>query len=234
MFPHFFGNLVLCGSNHKLVWCAGCRRGRLGCQSVGVAAIPFSLLLCMLRCWAPSCVLRGMSAKCVPWYVSHANMRLFQHCAYVIPHFYGTSLAQSERVKLGLVVKLGYWGSIRTARAPHMHRARAVRQVFEHFLQEMVHWERSCRGSGSAPGIFLGPLLTRSRNLGFLCGPFPVEDMGDAPFHKFFVQPTIFFFYLLMHFGCGIFELSPIFPRFQPYLPIFHPSFLPTMGNPRR
>ena len=31
--------------------------------------------------------------------------------------------------------------------------------------------------------------------------------------------------------GCGIFKLLPIFTRFQPFLPIFHPSFLYTMGT---
>ena len=42
-------------------------------------------------------------------------------------------------------------------------------------------------------GHLFGPLLTPSRNLGFLCGPFPVEDMGNAPFHKFFVHYPYFF-----------------------------------------
>ena len=40
------------------------------------------------------------------------------------------------------------WGSIRTARAPRVHRARtasAPRQVFEQLPSEMVYWERSCK-----------------------------------------------------------------------------------------
>ena len=54
-------------------------------------------------------------------------------------------------------------GSIRTARAPRMHRActaRAPRQVFEQLLQEMVYGERSCRwyllGSEALPFPLIG------------------------------------------------------------------------------
>ena len=42
-------------------------------------------------------------------------------------------------------------------------------------------------------GHLFEPLLTPSPNLGFLCGPCPVEDMGNAPFHKFFVHYPYFF-----------------------------------------
>ena len=80
-------------------------------------------------------------------------------------------------------------------------------------------------------GLFFGPLLIRSCNLGFLYGPFPV---GDMPLFTSFLFHAVGFIFLLRHFGCGMFELPPIFTRFQPFLPIFHPCFLPTMGNPRR
>ena len=33
------------------------------------------------------------------------------------------------------------------------------------------------------PGHLFGPLLIQSRNPRFLHGPFPVGDMGNAPFH---------------------------------------------------
>ena len=54
-------------------------------------------------------------------------------------------------------------GSIRTARALRMHRARTVRaprQVFEQLIQEMVYGERSCRwyllGSEALPFPLIG------------------------------------------------------------------------------
>ena len=64
-------------------------------------------------------------------------------------------------VDLGAGAALG--GSIRTARAPRVHRARtasAPRQVFEQLLQEMVYGERSCRwyllGSEALPFPLIG------------------------------------------------------------------------------
>ena len=50
------------------------------------------------------------------------------------------------------------------------------------------------RGSGEwqRTGHLFGPHLIRSRNPHFLHGPFLVGDMGNAPFHKFFV-PWAFF-----------------------------------------
>ena len=37
-----------------------------------------------------------------------------------------------------------------------------------------------------------------------------------------------------MYLGCGIFELSPIFTRFQPFSPILHPLLIPSFGTMRR
>ena len=64
-----------------------------------------------------------------------------------------------------------------------------------------------------APGIFLATFDTEPYSI-FLHSPIPVGDMGNAPFHKFFVLYQIYFS-LLMHFGCGMFELSPIFTHFS-------------------
>ena len=47
-------------------------------------------------------------------------------------------------------------------------------------------WHKGTRGSGRA-GYLFGPLLIQSRNPRFLHGPFPVGDMGNAPFHELFV-----------------------------------------------
>ena len=39
-----------------------------------------------------------------------------------------------------------------------------------------------------AAGHLFGPLLIQSRNPRFLYGSFPLGDMGNVLFHKFFVQ----------------------------------------------
>ena len=72
-------------------------------------------------------------------------------------------------------------------------------------------------------GHLFGPLLTLSRNLGFLCGLFPVEDMGNAPFHKFFVQYPDFLCILdAAYLNCRPF--SPVFNHTCPFsIPLFSP-----------
>ena len=99
-------------------------------------------------------------------------------------------------------------------------------------------------------GHLFGPLLTRSRNLGFLCGPFPVEDMGNAPCHKFFLQCLYFFTFLCIldvaYLNCH--PLLPIINHIYLFsIPLFYPPWgtpegrgnvailiYPTMGTPRR
>ena len=76
-----------------------------------------------------------------------------------------------------------------------------------------------------------GPLLTRSRNLGFLCGPFPVEDMGNAPFHKFFVQYPDFFFCFLCILDVAYLNCHPFLPVFNHIYPFSIPLFSPLWGT---
>ena len=79
-------------------------------------------------------------------------------------------------------------------------------------------------------GHLFEPLLTRSRNLGFLCGPFPVEDMGNAPFHKFFVQDPDFFS-LLCIFNVAYSNCHPFLPVFNHIYPFSIPLFYPLWGT---
>ena len=77
-------------------------------------------------------------------------------------------------------------------------------------------------------GHLFGPLLTLSCNLGFLCGPFPVGDIGDAPFHRFFVEyPDFFFSFLCI--------LDVAYSNCHPFLPVFNHvyPFSISLSSPR-
>ena len=67
-------------------------------------------------------------------------------------------------------------------------------------------------------GHLFGPLLTRSRNLGFVCGPLPVEDMGNAPFHIFWFDTRFFFTFLCI--------LDVAYLNCHPILPVFNHIYL--------
>ena len=79
-------------------------------------------------------------------------------------------------------------------------------------------WSSACLlGERPRAGHCFGPLLTRSCNLGFLCGPFPVEDMGNAPFHKFLFNPGFFFSFLCI--------LDVAYLNCHPFLPVFNHTY---------
>ena len=83
-------------------------------------------------------------------------------------------------------------------------------------------------GSGSMPGIFLAPFDTE---LGFLCGPFPVEDLGNAPFHKFFCSLPVFFFTFLCNLDVAYLNCHPFLPVFNHIYPFSIPLFSPLWGT---
>ena len=78
-----------------------------------------------------------------------------------------------------------------------------------------------------------GPLLTQRRNLGFLCGPFPVEGMGNAPFYKFFVQYPHFFKSFLCILDVAYLNCHPFLPVFNRIYP-FSILFSPHYGEPEK
>ena len=80
-------------------------------------------------------------------------------------------------------------------------------------------------------GHLFGPLLTRSRNLGLLCGPFPVEDMGNTPFDKFFVQYPDFFLASYAFWMWHILNCHPFLPVFNHIYPFSIPLFSPRWGT---
>ena len=59
--------------------------------------------------------------------------------------------------------------------------ASSTQRMYVKFLNTLGEWQHA----GRAPGIFLGHFGYRATV--FAWPPFPVGDMGNAPFQKFFV-----------------------------------------------
>ena len=69
-----------------------------------------------------------------------------------------------------------------------------------------------------------GPLLTRSCNPHFLHGPFPVGDMGNAPFHKFLFHTGVCLSFLCILDVAYLngHQFLPVFNHFYPFsIPLF-------------
>ena len=82
-----------------------------------------------------------------------------------------------------------------------------------------------------APGHLFGPLLIRGHNPRFLHGPFPIGDMGNAPFHKFFVPYRGFFCSYLCILDVAYLNCHPFLPVFNHFYPFSIPLFSAPCGT---